>query len=98
MKGCLSKKLLSVGLSLALCATAVPMVSLSSSAAGTVTPKVATGYQHTVVLKADGSVWATGLNDNGQLGINKTSTDVPKTATFTQCVDDTGAKSKMRQI
>ena len=94
MKGCIGKKLLSVGLSLALCATAVPMVSLSSSAANKVTPKVATGEAYTVVLKSDGSVWAAGSNNSGRLGINKKSIDVPKTATFTQCVDDTGATIK----
>ena len=94
MKGCISKKLVSLVLSLALCTTAVPMVSLSSSAAGTVTPKVAAGNSHTVLLKADGSVWATGKNDKGQLGIGEESTKVPKTATFTQCVDSTGEKIK----
>ena len=94
MKGCFSKKLLSIGLSLALCATAVPMVSLTSSAAGTATPKVAAGYQHTVVLKADGSVWATGKNYYGQLGVGKTSDALEKTATFMPCIDDTGAEIK----
>ena len=29
---------------------------------------VGAGYQHTCVAGADGSVWCTGLNDNGQLG------------------------------
>ncbi len=94
MKGRISKKLLSIGLSLALCATAVPMVSLTSSAAGTATPKVATGQYHTVVLKSDGSVWATGKNDYGQLGVGKTEDELAKTATFMPCVDDTGAEIK----
>ena len=94
MKGCFSKKLLSIGLSLALCATAVPMVSLTSSAAGTVTPKVAAGESHTVVLKSDGSVWAAGSNSNGQLGVGKTSSELAKTATFMPCIDDTGAEIK----
>ena len=94
MKKRISKKLLSLGLSLTLCATAVPMVSLTSSAAGTATPKVATGYQHTVVLKSDGSVWATGSNGYGQLGVGKTSSELAKTATFMPCIDDTGAEIK----
>ena len=94
MKGCFSKKLLSIGLSLALCATAVPMVSLTSSAAGTATPKVAVGWLHTVVLKSDGSVWATGSNGSGQLGVGKTSDELEKTATFMPCIDDTGTEVK----
>ena len=94
MKGCFSKKLLSIGLSLALCATAVPMVSLTSSAAGTATPKIAEGSRHTVVLKADGSVWAVGYNNYGQLGVGKTKDELEKTATFMPCIDDTGAEIK----
>ncbi len=94
MKRRISKKLLSIGLSLTLCATAVPMVSLTSSAAGTATPKIAVGRCHTVVLKSDGSVWATGKNDYGQLGVGKTKDELAKTATFTPCIDDTGAEIK----
>ena len=29
---------------------------------------LAVGLRHTIILKRDGSVWATGQNDNGQLG------------------------------
>ena len=29
---------------------------------------ISAGYQHSLVLKEDGSVWATGWNGNGQLG------------------------------
>jgi len=29
---------------------------------------IAAGTDHTLVLKADGTVWATGLNNYGQLG------------------------------
>lgn len=35
---------------------------------------VAGGSGHTVVLKPDGSVWSFGLNSNGQLGDNTTTT------------------------
>lgn len=34
---------------------------------------VAAGYQHTLVLKSDGTVWATGYNGYGQLGIGDTA-------------------------
>ena len=34
---------------------------------------IATGHGHTLVLKKDGTVWATGRNDYGQLGNGKTS-------------------------
>ena len=33
----------------------------------------AAGYEHSMVLKADGTVWATGQNDYGQLGDGTTS-------------------------
>ncbi|MCX6879949.1 MAG: hypothetical protein NTW21_40035 [Verrucomicrobia bacterium] len=32
------------------------------------TPQLATGYHHTVVLKSDGSLWASGDNTHGKLG------------------------------
>ena len=32
------------------------------------TPKIAIGSNHTVALKADGTVWTWGLNNYGQLG------------------------------
>ena len=32
-------------------------------------PKIVGGYSHFVALKADGTVWTWGLNDNGQLGL-----------------------------
>ena len=40
---------------------------LRSAPPGTV---IKAGYRHTVALKDDGTVWAWGLNDNGQLGDN----------------------------
>ena len=37
--------------------------------------EISAGYKHSVFLKSDGSVWAGGLNDSGQLGrANKTAT------------------------
>ncbi len=58
---------------------------------GTVTPKVAASKYQTVVLKSDGTVWATGYNDASQLGVgNAVLSMVGKTSTFTQCVDADG--------
>ncbi len=34
---------------------------------------IAAGYYHTIFLKSDGSVWATGNNGNGQLGDGSTT-------------------------
>jgi len=44
------------------------VLMLVMSAAAAVEPKIATGYAHTLHLNADGTVWAWGLNDSGQLG------------------------------
>ncbi len=87
------KKFVSVALSIMLCASAIPASFVVANAA-TVMPKVASGNSHTVVLKSDGTVWAAGSNQYGQLGVD--SSKVPngseddKTPTFTQCVDDDG--------
>src|SRR4051812_21084411 len=42
----------------------LPMRALTTPATGA----IAAGYVHTVALKADGTVWAWGLNESGQLG------------------------------
>src|SRR5262252_8374468 len=51
-----SLALLVTGLMVAAPATAQPVTSISA------------GYDHTVFLKSDGSLWAMGNNDWGQLG------------------------------
>jgi alpha-tubulin suppressor-like RCC1 family protein len=50
------------------------------SSAGNNVKTVSAGARHTVILKTDGTVWVTGYNFNGQLGLNNT-TDAN---TFTQ--------------
>ena len=52
---------------------------------------VAAGYQHTVLLDANGNVWTSGANDFGQLG-RETSSD--RDSTFTQVTVGDGVKIK----
>jgi alpha-tubulin suppressor-like RCC1 family protein len=50
-----------------------------------VAPMIASGKGHTIVLKQDGSVWAFGSNNYGQLGIgtnDSTANAVPERVTF----------------
>ncbi|OYU45223.1 MAG: hypothetical protein CFE44_08660 [Burkholderiales bacterium PBB4] len=44
------------------------LMALSASAAMAVAPKIAVGYDHMLLLKSDGTVWAWGGNGSGQLG------------------------------
>ncbi|MCC6629870.1 MAG: hypothetical protein IT340_21030 [Chloroflexi bacterium] len=55
---------------------ALPVQVKGPGGTGTLTnvAEVAAGYSHSLARKADGSVWAWGLNDDGQLGDNTTST------------------------
>ncbi len=82
------KKIISLALSIMLCITMVPhsFAAVDNAAEGSVTPKVAAGERHTVILKSDGTVWATGYNYYGQLGVGDTN----DRNTFTQCVDARG--------
>jgi alpha-tubulin suppressor-like RCC1 family protein len=41
---------------------------------GTNWKSIAGGYYHTVALKTDGTLWTWGYNNNGQLGVNDTTT------------------------
>jgi alpha-tubulin suppressor-like RCC1 family protein len=45
------------------------------------------GNSHTIVLKTNGTLWAWGLNDNGQLGINDTTQRTTPTQEFTSASD-----------
>ena len=45
------------------------LLALSATAALAVAPKMAVGYDHMLLLKSDGTVWAWGGNGSGQLGI-----------------------------
>ncbi|WP_169312596.1 RCC1 domain-containing protein [Leadbettera azotonutricia] len=58
------------------------------SSAGNNVKTVSAGARHTVILKTDGTVWVTGYNFNGQLGLNNTV----DANTFTQ-VQDMNASS-----
>jgi alpha-tubulin suppressor-like RCC1 family protein len=49
-----------------------PIVPKEITSLSYVTSKIASGNFHTLVLKTDGSVWAMGNNDYGQLGIGTT--------------------------
>ena len=52
------------------------LLALSTSAALAVAPKIAVGYDHMLLLKSDGTVWAWGGNGSGQLG---TGSNIPST-------------------
>ena len=55
--------------------TLTAMTDFNSSVAA-----IATGFEHTIVLKNDGTVWATGDNNDGQLGIGSFDQQITLTA------------------
>jgi len=64
------KKLVIVLAGIVSLALGTPQSATAATSAGTVTvtPRIAAGVAHTVALKPDGSLWAWGRNDYGQLG------------------------------
>ena len=54
--------------------------------------QIASGGSHTVILKNDGSVWACGYNNNGQLGLG----DTTNRATFTKVT--TNVNNDVKQV
>lgn len=54
--------------------TCVAVVCLLTVSTVSEAQTLAGGYGHTVVLKSDGTVWAFGANNNGQLGDGTTTT------------------------
>ncbi|MEM7375085.1 MAG: HYR domain-containing protein [Bacteroidota bacterium] len=57
-----------------------------SGSLGLNTNNIATGYHHTLFIEDDGSLWSTGYNSHGQLGLGFSSTSNP---TATQIGTDT---------
>ena len=49
------------------------LLALSTAAAFAATPKIAVGFDHMLLLKSDGTVWAWGSNGRGQLGTGNTT-------------------------
>ena len=48
--------------------------AFAMTAAHAVQPAVSMGYDHALVLRADGTVWAWGYGGSGQLGLGSTAT------------------------
>lgn len=72
-------------------AVAALCVALAPPAAQAVQPAVSLGYDHALVLRADGTVWAWGYGGSGQLGLGNTSTrtvptQIPTLANVVQVV------------
>ena len=68
----------SFGLCIAIMASLFAAVIVSGTATASVSPQVSAGEHHSIALKNDGTVWAWGNNDYGQLGDGtKTDSNVP---------------------
>ncbi len=78
------KGFLALILTLCICFCSIPF-ALGANAA-TVTPKAATSSYYTIILRPDGSVWASGNNEFGQLGIGNNTNQTK----FTRCIDSNG--------
>ena len=78
------KWFLALVLTLCICFCSIPF-TLGANAA-TVTPKAAAGDGYTIILRPDGSVWASGFNTNGELGIGNNTNQ----KRFSRCKDSNG--------
>ena len=58
---------------------------------------IAAGSAHSLILKADGTVWSTGFNYNGQLGVGKPETGYDKDS-FTQAKQKSAAVNNVHAI
>jgi alpha-tubulin suppressor-like RCC1 family protein len=60
------------------------LIRITSDLSGRTPKYISCGYAHTMVLMTDGTIWGTGLNGNGQLGLN----DIINKTTLTQITSD----------
>ena len=60
------------------------LIQLTSDISGRTPKYISCGYIHTMVLMMDGTIWGTGNNGNGQLGLN----DTTNRYTLTQITSD----------
>jgi hypothetical protein len=66
----------------------VIILSIAPIVASVVTPQTSAGLEHTVAIKSDGTLWAWGCNNNGQLGLGHTTTPITS-PTFVTALDTT---------
>jgi alpha-tubulin suppressor-like RCC1 family protein len=60
---------------------------LTASAAGVVVNTISAGTNITAIIKEDGSLWTTGSNEEGGLGVGINTSELSHTATFIKVMD-----------
>ena len=60
------------------CLVALFLLTTCRITSASVTPKIAAGRYHSIVMKSDGTVWTWGKNHSGQLGYNIGQQKIPK--------------------
>ncbi|MDO8140263.1 MAG: carboxypeptidase regulatory-like domain-containing protein [Candidatus Brocadiales bacterium] len=53
------------------------VLTVTGALSASTTPQIASGGDHTIALKSDGTVWAWGYNEHGELGDGTTTTEFP---------------------